>query len=162
MVNLLKPLPWESGTIHAIYLSHVLEHFLRQEGEFLISECARVIAPGGIIRIVVPSIESMIKNYQNGTFGAEELLQRWLVTPKKRKGYKELLKSLRVDDMHLCMHDPSSVRRLLEKNGLVARSCSPMDSQIQNIAELETERRTGGDTVIMEGQKPPVNKKQVS
>ena len=47
-----------------VYSSHVLEHFLKAETQNVINEWVRVLKPGGIIRISVPSFENLIKIYQ--------------------------------------------------------------------------------------------------
>jgi predicted SAM-dependent methyltransferase len=55
------PLPDESAEI--VYHSHVLEHIPREEaGEFL-SECFRVLQPGGTIRVAVPDLETICRIY---------------------------------------------------------------------------------------------------
>lgn len=56
-------LPFESQSFHAVYHSHVLEHLKPKQGAELISECFRVLKPGGVLRIVVPDLESITKLY---------------------------------------------------------------------------------------------------
>jgi len=61
--NLLQGVPFQSETFDLVYHSHVLEHFSRQDGEKLIEECFRVLKPGGVIRIAIPDLEQIVKNY---------------------------------------------------------------------------------------------------
>ncbi len=61
--DIRKPLPFESGTVDAVYASHVLEHLDREEGLGLLQECRRVLKPGGILRIVVPDLEDLCRFY---------------------------------------------------------------------------------------------------
>ena len=61
--NILKGLPFPNASADAIYHSHVLEHLPRQEGTEFVRECARVLKPGGIIRIVIPDLEQLARNY---------------------------------------------------------------------------------------------------
>ncbi len=61
--NLLKGIPFENNTFEVVYHSHVLEHFLKQDAEKLISECYRVLKPGGTIRIAIPDLEPIARNY---------------------------------------------------------------------------------------------------
>ena len=58
------PLPFEDGTFDLVYSSHVLEHFTREQTQPVINEWVRVLKPGGILRLSVPSIENLIKIYQ--------------------------------------------------------------------------------------------------
>ena len=46
-VNLQKPLPWPDHTADAVYLGEVLEHFTKEDGFRLLSECFRVLKRGG-------------------------------------------------------------------------------------------------------------------
>jgi len=58
------PLPFEDDTFDLVYSSHVLEHFTREQTQPVINEWVRVLKPGGILRLSVPSIENLIKIYQ--------------------------------------------------------------------------------------------------
>lgn len=61
--DIRKGLPYESNHFEAVYASHVLEHMTLQEAENLISEMRRVLKENGIIRIVVPDLEQIIREY---------------------------------------------------------------------------------------------------
>lgn len=61
--NLLQGIPFPDDYFDVVYHSHVLEHFTRIEGENFIKECYRVLKPNGIIRIAVPDLETIAKNY---------------------------------------------------------------------------------------------------
>jgi predicted SAM-dependent methyltransferase len=62
-VDIKKSLPYSDNSFDVIYHSQVLEHLTRIEGEYFISECFRILKPGGIIRIVVPDLENIVKEY---------------------------------------------------------------------------------------------------
>lgn len=61
--NLLKGIPFEDESFDVIYHSHVLEHFSKMDAGKFISECNRVLKKNGIIRVVVPDLESIAKSY---------------------------------------------------------------------------------------------------
>ena len=61
--NLLERFPFQDSTFDSVYSSHVLEHFPLYEGNFLLCESFRVLRPGGIIRVVVPDLESTCREY---------------------------------------------------------------------------------------------------
>lgn len=62
-VNLLDGFPFPEQHFNAVYSSHVLEHFDRLQGLFLIKESFRILKKGGIIRIVVPDLEGSCREY---------------------------------------------------------------------------------------------------
>lgn len=57
--NLLEPLPLDDGSCSVVYHSHVLEHIPKAKAGLFIAECFRVLAPGGVIRIAVPDLETI-------------------------------------------------------------------------------------------------------
>lgn len=61
--NLLKGLPYPDRQFQVVYHSHVLEHFPMEKAGDFVGECFRVLKPGGIIRIVVPDLENIAKEY---------------------------------------------------------------------------------------------------
>ena len=62
-MNLLQRLPFADGVFDAVYSSHVLEHFAPATAEALLRECQRVLKPGGILRTVLPDLETACREY---------------------------------------------------------------------------------------------------
>lgn len=61
--NLLAGIPFENNTFDLVYHSHVLEHFAKEDGEQFIQDCFRVLKPSGIIRIAIPDLETIVREY---------------------------------------------------------------------------------------------------
>lgn len=62
-VNLLAGFPYPDNTFDAVYSSHVMEHFSRDEGRRVLQACHRILKPGGILRVVVPDLEQNCREY---------------------------------------------------------------------------------------------------
>ncbi|MCK4797081.1 MAG: methyltransferase domain-containing protein [Spirochaetes bacterium] len=58
-------LPYKSNVFNAVYSSHVLEHLEQEDALRQLSEMYRVLKHGGVIRLVVPNLEAIIKTYIN-------------------------------------------------------------------------------------------------
>ncbi len=69
--DLQTGLPFPDQTCDAVYHSHVLEHLSQEEGRKLITECWRVLKPGGILRVVVPDLENIARAYVNAIDDSE-------------------------------------------------------------------------------------------
>ena len=80
--NLTSPLPIEDSSCLLIYSEHVLEHFSPEQGAALLSECYRLLIPGGVLRIAMPSLEQVARKY----LSAEWREQEWLGWP----GYESI------------------------------------------------------------------------
>lgn len=61
--DIRRNLPYPDNYFDACYSSHVIEHLNQKAASKLIVECRRVLKHQGIIRIVVPDLESIAKNY---------------------------------------------------------------------------------------------------
>jgi len=62
-IDLSEPLPFEDAVYDAVYSSHVLEHIDRSRAPALLGEMFRVLKPGGVIRVVVPDLEVVTREY---------------------------------------------------------------------------------------------------
>lgn len=64
--NLARPLPFQDGVVDGIFHEHLLEHLPLAVGTAFTRECARVLRPGGTLRIGVPDIGALIADYASG------------------------------------------------------------------------------------------------
>jgi SAM-dependent methyltransferase len=65
-LDLRRPLPFASGSVDEIHTEHFLEHLEFLEGLALLSECNRVLRPGGLISIGVPDPRDALAAYVGG------------------------------------------------------------------------------------------------
>lgn len=65
LVDIRHELPNEDKSVDFIYCSHVLEHFEKEEAISILKEARRVLKKKGRIRIVLPDLSKMIKNYKS-------------------------------------------------------------------------------------------------
>jgi predicted SAM-dependent methyltransferase len=68
--DLRKPLAFAGGSFQAVYHCHVLEHLAHAQALPFLRECHRVLAPGGILRVVVPDLEVIARLYLKYLEGA--------------------------------------------------------------------------------------------
>ena len=61
--DLLGHLPFDDGVADLVYSSHFLEHVPLEKVPELLSECIRVLRPGGILRLVLPDLEELCREY---------------------------------------------------------------------------------------------------
>jgi predicted SAM-dependent methyltransferase len=61
--DLYQPLPFGDGEFDAVYHSDVLEHLNRRCVPGFLSECWRVLKPGGTIRVATPDLERQAMVY---------------------------------------------------------------------------------------------------
>src|SRR5665213_2847022 len=61
--DLTKGIPYPDNSFEVVYHSHVLEHFTRSDARKFIQECFRVLKPNGVLRIAIPDLEQIVRNY---------------------------------------------------------------------------------------------------
>ena len=66
-LDLKRGLPFPDGSVERIYSSHFLEHLSADAGRGFLKECHRVLAPGGIFRLVVPDLVIAAEKYLEAT-----------------------------------------------------------------------------------------------
>ena len=64
--DLRYPLMIGCDVVNGIFCEHTLEHLNYREVDALLSECRRILKPGGAIRIVVPDLSLFLRNYSEG------------------------------------------------------------------------------------------------
>jgi SAM-dependent methyltransferase len=62
-LNVIKRFPFQDGSISHIYSSQMLEHLRKEDAMRCLKECYRVLKPGGVLRIHVPDLDGMIRDY---------------------------------------------------------------------------------------------------
>ena len=156
-VNLQKRFPWPDNSVDCVYLGEVLEHFTRDDGFRLVSECFRVLKPGGVIRLRVPDNARFWRNYLTAF---DENLAR---TPEQRTDDHSRWVEMFFRDIcvrrrflgsyghyHKWMYDEISLVRTLEKIGFVNVARRPfLDSAIPDVKAVESH-----EDLTVEGTKP--------
>ena len=61
--NLAEGIPFPDSSFDVVYHSHLLEHFPKAKAQNFLNECRRVLRSQGILRIAVPDLEQILRNY---------------------------------------------------------------------------------------------------
>jgi predicted SAM-dependent methyltransferase len=78
-LDLRERLPFKDSTVAIIYSEHFFEHLsYPEEVQQFLSECIRILKPGGLFCVGVPDTEPCCKNYADGNVEAFRAAQeRW-------------------------------------------------------------------------------------
>jgi predicted SAM-dependent methyltransferase len=63
LINLRKRFPFSDNSIDYIYTAHFIEHLEKHEAIKLFKQCYRSLKPGGTIRILVPDLDIVSRQY---------------------------------------------------------------------------------------------------
>lgn len=73
-VDITKRLPFGGASADLIFAEHVVEHVGYYQALDFFKECRRVLRPGGVVRITVPSIENLWKRGEQDYF---DFARKW-------------------------------------------------------------------------------------
>lgn len=62
-INVKRKLPFANSSVDIIYHSHLLEHLQKPQAAKFITECHRILKKGGIMRVAVPDLQTICKEY---------------------------------------------------------------------------------------------------
>lgn len=143
-VDLRKPLPFRRSSAAFIYAEHLLEHLAYPCSAFqLLLECARVLMPGGQLRIGVPDTEWVMQAYAFGERHAYFKLAKELWHPAWCRTMMEHVNHhFRDDGDHLFAYDFATLEALLIRAGFARVSLSAFDSA------TDSEKRAAGTLYV--------------
>jgi SAM-dependent methyltransferase len=137
-VDVRNGIPFRDSSVSYIYSSHTFEHFTYEESHAVARECFRVLKRGGILRIVVPDLGIMVRDYLADTadpMASHKFVSRLLLAGSFRD-------FLHAGAHHKQMFDPRSLTNMLREAGFPEPELSTFgNSRIAKILEIELESR---------------------
>lgn len=136
-LDVRKGLPFADSSVRYIYSSHAFEHFTYEESLGIAKDCFRVLAPGGILRVAVPDLGLIVREYcvDSEPLASHRFLSRLSLS-------HSLQDIVHPGSNHSQMFDGRSLVHLLNAAGFAKPEVSSYRmSGIPEIEELELEVR---------------------
>jgi ubiquinone/menaquinone biosynthesis C-methylase UbiE len=143
-----KGLPFVDGSVSCVYSSHTFEHFTWPEALAVARECLRVLQPDGVLRIVVPDLRLIVRDYlaDSDPLASHRFLSRLSLGHT----FHDVVHP---GANHSQMFDERSLIHLLVQAGFPHPKASRfMESRISDIARVELEARKS-ESLYVEAQK---------
>jgi SAM-dependent methyltransferase len=146
--DILAGLPVADGTARGIYCSHVLEHLPRDDLPAALGNTYRMLAPGGVFRLVVPDLRWRVERYRVAAERTEPDAADALMiacalgartTPRTLSAF---VRDKLGRGAHLWMYDFAALQFLLEQAGFShVRRCERGDCADPMFAMVEDQAR---------------------
>jgi len=152
--NAARRIPHADATVDAIYSSHMIEHLLPDDAWAFLRECRRVLRPGGRLRLVVPDLQALARDYLRGG-DADDFLRRMQFETHLPAGLFAKLKWLLLGRRgHHWMYDACSLGALVMEAGFVGvETMAAGETRIVDPSGLDLcERQV--DSVYLEAVRP--------
>jgi len=143
-------LPYQDETVDIILASHFLEHLSREDGEYFLRECFRVLKPKGVIRVSVPDFKLLVQKYLKG----EIMRYRHVnVGVENARDDAEALFHLLLAG-HKTSYDEESLKNLMKKVGFVKVKRMPFNKSRSKTISSQTYDMYPTLSLYMEAEKP--------
>ncbi|MEH1819259.1 MAG: hypothetical protein V7L31_09320 [Nostoc sp.] len=143
--NILKGLPLDSDSLLGINMSHILEHFTRDEGLKVLKECNRILVPGGVLRVSCPDLLIYAKAYiarDSSFYNSSAIRIACCYEGLNTYGDKFISKAYDNENGHKWFYDAESAIELLQIAGFTKIEQRKIyDSSLPSIENIEPEHR---------------------
>lgn len=163
-LDVTRRFPFADNSFDYLFCEHMVEHIAYPEGLYALSECFRVLKPGGVIRIATPDLRFLIELFRNDLSKVQRQYIEWATTNfASNAPYPAdvfVLNSFVREWGHQFIYDKSLLRHSMERAGFrELTTCEPGLSRQPDLRGLENQDRMPDgfytlETVIIEGTKP--------
>jgi predicted SAM-dependent methyltransferase len=157
---------FSNNSVDVVYASHVFEHLNSSTAVLFLNEAYRVLKPGGIIRLVVPDLHQLAKNYideyKSGNKSATRDFLYWMnlcrdnTYPKNRSTIVKIINFLQdYPHQHKYMYDFTSLSQMLSDSKYIDLQQASY-AQSKYISEINQVEYTseGVASIYIEAKKP--------
>ena len=149
--NCTTRLPIKTGSVNFIYNEHFIEHINMNQGKELLSECYRVLKPGGVVRLSTPNLKKIIDEYLLGDLSEWRNVKYSVNTGSQYTPCRMVNDAMRLWG-HEFVYDYEELTKLLKKIGF--NTIIPVlwgESKYEELKGLES--RPFNDEIIIEATK---------
>jgi len=72
-----EPFPFDDNSLDYIFSEHMFEHLSYEGGRAMLKECHRTLKPGGVLRLTMPTLDFLIKLYNEPDKDIHQQYARW-------------------------------------------------------------------------------------
>ncbi len=159
-----RTFPLPSDTFDYVFSEHMIEHIPYGAGRLMLRECARVLKPGGVVRIVTPDLAFLFALYSDPQRDLHRRYIRWACDDhiEDRSGYDVgfVVNAFVRHWGHQFIYDESTLGGSLRDAGFSSIKKAQLgDSEHAELRELENRSRMPEEffeleSLAMEARKP--------
>lgn len=152
--NAAVRIPCTSGSVSAVYSSHMIEHLDRRGARTFLAEVRRILRPGGVVRVAVPDIARLVQDYL-ATGDADGFIAATHMGLNRPADLIARMKWVLVGPRHhLWMYDGDSLAKLLHEAGFADVAIMPPGkTNIADPGDLDLQERVS-ESVYVEAFQP--------
>ncbi|MBT3358770.1 MAG: methyltransferase domain-containing protein [Rhodospirillales bacterium] len=160
-----RPLPFQSGSFESILAERLIEHLEYRQTCFMLSECFRVLKPGGRVRIATPDLQRFFALYSRSPTKAQNAYMAWtthhFISDAPEVHPTMVLNNLFRNFEHRFIFDADTLTKALRAAGFrdlkpfsMGQSDDPGLCGVTGRNEAATHEMLEFETMVWEGRKP--------
>lgn len=166
-MNATKPFPLPSMSFDVVHSEHMIEHIRFEQAEAMLSECRRILRPGGVVRIATPDL----RNFTHLLDGIDDTISARYVAWSNSRDQRVpehnvhnpafVVNGFLREWGHTFVFDEPTLSGLMRLVGFTGvRRCAPGESEVEDLVGVERHGdRIGEDfnrfeTMVLEATVP--------
>ncbi len=157
--------PFGDNTLDYIIAEHMIEHIDYEAGQFMLSECLRVLKPGGRVRFATPDLTVILSLHAKEKTEVQRFYIDWSIA-RSMPEVRECKDTFVINNMfrawgHCFLYDRQTLQHALDASGFRdIKFYKPGESEDPNLRNVEAHGREIGsedmnqfETMVVEGCK---------
>jgi predicted SAM-dependent methyltransferase len=145
-----KSFPLPDASMDVVFSEHMIEHVPYGDGVRMLRECARVLRPGGVVRIATPDLAAIVGLYRGDLSDEERAYVEWFVERNDVRAVGDrpafVINHFFTSWGHRFLYDRKTLREALEQAGFEAvTEHRPGESEHPELRGLERHGTVLGD-----------------
>jgi len=137
-LNLTRPLPLKDNCAAFIYTEDFLEHLDYEDGRALLRECYRLLAPGGVLRVLTPDLNIVARQYLE----RDPAALAWYAEQFGAKTPAQMLNIAMRGMEHRFLYDAETLSTLLSDAGFDPRPAALNESDSPELRNLDQRKNS--------------------
>lgn len=154
LADLSGPLPFDDGVAGYMHTEDFIDQLDLPGARRFLLECHRILAPGGVIRILTPDVEQLARMYLESPGELLSLWKRNVPVGLELNTAAEVLNLGMRFAGHTFLYDETTLSRLLQECGFEPRRCRFNHSDETELCGIDLRPPGEAISLYFEGRKP--------
>lgn len=136
-VDLSGPLPFGDACAEFLHSEDFIGQLSFAQARLFLRECYRLLKPGGVLRLLTPDLEQLVRAYVDRDLGLKQLWDREVGIPLETGTLGELVHAALTFADQKSFYDEETLRALLEPIGFAVERVRCQESRYPELRNLD-------------------------
>lgn len=155
-VDLSGPLPFADASADFLHSEDFIGQLSFAQARVFLQECFRILKPGGVLRLLTPDLEQLVKAYVERDFGLLELWNREVGIALETGTLGELVHAALTFADQKSFYDEETLRSLLQPIGFQVERVRCQESRYAELCNLDYRTPQNAISLYLDCARPGV------